>query len=240
VPLVTIALIVTISAVSLISYSHPGVTEALERRQGALGHWQLWRVVLPLLVQTDGAGALAAVMALLAMVGLTAEPLLGSALFLAAFLVSGMAGHTVGSVWQPNDGGASVGVLGPLGVLLALLLRPRAPGRAGRSAAARDGARRIPLPGRVIGVEGLVAGVWLALIHDIHGPALLAGICTGAVLLVLDPGLTSRHSGAALFDRLAAIGPGGSAGEPRGTPDRTPDRTAERSGGRMEGPHDHR
>jgi hypothetical protein len=88
----------------------------------------------------------------------------------------------------------------------------------------------------VIGVEGLVAGVWLALIHDIHGPALLAGMCTGAVLLVLDPGLTSRRSGATAFDRLAAIGPGEAAGRPRGTADRSAHRTA----GQMGGPHDHR
>jgi membrane associated rhomboid family serine protease len=115
VPVVTIALVAVISAVSLISYSHPAVTEALERRQGALGHWQLWRVASPLLVQTDGVGALVAVMGLLAMVGLIAERLLGSALFLGAFLVSGIVGHMVGSVWQPNAGGASVGVLGPLG-----------------------------------------------------------------------------------------------------------------------------
>jgi membrane associated rhomboid family serine protease len=216
-PVVTIALIVAISVVSLVSYAHPALTEALERRPGALGHWQLWRLVSPLLVQTDGVGALAGVMVLLAVAGLVAEPLLGGALFLGAFLVSGMVGHAVGNAWQPDAGGASVGVLGPVGVLVAILLR------SGRAAAAtvrdratapdpatvphpattREPAGRIPLPGRVIGVGGLVLAVWVALIHDIHGPALLAGMGTGALLLVLVPGLTGRQSGADLFNRLA-------------------------------------
>ncbi len=126
--MVTIALIVAVSAVSLVSYAHPAVTEALERRPGALGHWQLWRLVSPLL-------------------------------------------------------------------------------------------------------GGLVVGVWLALIHDIHGPALLAGLGTGVLLLVLVPGLTGRQSGGDLFNRLAGLGPGAGAARAR-----TAGPTTERLGG----PHGHR
>jgi hypothetical protein len=57
---VTVALIVAISTVSLVGYAHPQVLEALEPRRGELGDGQWWRLVSPLLVQTDGWKALLA------------------------------------------------------------------------------------------------------------------------------------------------------------------------------------
>jgi rhomboid protease GluP len=190
VPLVTLGLIVTISTVSLVGYSHQQVFEALERQRGAVGHGQIWRLVTPLLVQTDGWKALLAVMWLLLVVGVVAEPLFGHGRFLTLFLLSGIVGHSVGIAWQPGAGGASVGMLGPVGALVALLLRP--------------GAVR-PF-GRTLGWAAVLVGGWLVATADIHGPALLAGICAGFVMLTLDPSLARRRSGGRGFDELAALG----------------------------------
>jgi rhomboid protease GluP len=199
VPLVTLVLIVVISTVSLVGYAHPAVFEALERQRGAVADGQVWRLVTPLLVQTDGWKALLAVMWLLLVVGVVAEPLFGHARFLALFLLAGMVGHSVGIVWQPGAGGASVGALGPAGALAALLLRP--------PLLARDHAARPVRPfGRLLGAAAVVIGVALLTDTDIHGPALLAGICLGFGLLALDPGVTARRSGGRGFDELAALG----------------------------------
>jgi membrane associated rhomboid family serine protease len=95
-PVVTALLIVAISTVSLVGYAHPQVMEALERRRGALGDGQWWRLVSPLLVQTDGWAVLLGGMWLLALVGLVAEPLLGHARFLAVFLDPALPGRRSG------------------------------------------------------------------------------------------------------------------------------------------------
>jgi rhomboid protease GluP len=212
VPVVTLVLIVVISTVSAIGYGHPGVFEALERQRGAVADGQVWRLVTPLLVQTDGWKALLAVMWLLLVVGLVAEPLFGHARFLALFLLAGMVGHSVGIVWQPGAGGASVGALGPAGALAALLLRP--PGLGNPSA------RRVRPLGRLLGAAAVVIGVALLTGTDIHGPALLAGVCLGFGLLALDPGVTRRRSGGRGFDELAALGGGDApaAGRPLARP----------------------
>jgi rhomboid protease GluP len=213
VPVVTLALIVAISTVSAIGYGHPGVFEALERQRGAVADGQVWRLVTPLLVQTDGWKALLGVMWLLLVVGLVAEPLFGHARFLALFLLAGMVGHSVGIVWQPGAGGASVGALGPAGALAALLLRPPWPG-------GDPSARRVRPLGRLLGAAAVVIGVALLTGTDIHGPALLAGICLGFALLALDPGVTRRRSGGRGFDELAALGGGDApaAGRPLAKP----------------------
>lgn len=212
IPVVTLVLIVAISTVSAIGYGHPGVFEALERQRGAVADGQVWRLVTPLLVQTDGWKALLGVMWLLLVVGLVAEPLFGHARFLALFLLAGMVGHSVGIVWQPGAGGASVGALGPAGALAALLLRP--PGLGDPTA------RRVRPLGRLIGAAAVVIGVALLTDTDIHGPALLAGICLGFGLLALDPGVTRRRSGGRGFDELAALGVGDApvAGRPLAKP----------------------
>jgi rhomboid protease GluP len=138
------------------------VLHALWREPGALTDGEWWRVVTPLLAQSDGWGPFALNMVGLLVAGTFAERRFGHGRMLITYLASGIAGHTAGLWWQPYGSGYSVGVLGLIGMLAAayLLLAPDWRPKVG-------------------GVLIVAAGVALAASENIHGPALLVGLALG-------------------------------------------------------------
>jgi rhomboid protease GluP len=144
-----------------------GVFHALRRDPSALGHWQLWRLVTPVLVQGDGSVlAIVEVFVLCAVIGVAAEQLLPRGEWIALYVVGVLAGHGIGEVFQPHQSGTSVAFAGVLGGIAAKVLLDRDPRH--RLWRLRFGAL-IPL------------AILDTVLRDIHGLAFLAGLAVGLV-----------------------------------------------------------
>lgn len=166
-PVVTIATVGATALVTVLSRrAGSGLRPALERDPGALsgGHW--WRVVSPVLVQTDPeVWQLLGTWSLAAFVGVFTEGHLGHLRAALAFVAGAVAGNAAGYAWQLSGGGISVAAFGQLGALAPWFLR------AG------------PRPARVAGAVILAAAVAdLVAWHDHHGAAALAGALAGVWL----------------------------------------------------------
>ena len=101
---------------------------ALRRDPGALSHGEIWRLVSPVLVQTDERVInVLLVFAGCAAVGVFAERVLTRARWIILYFCGSLAGHGLGEVFQPLQGGTSVafvGILGGLGAIAALTTDP--------------------------------------------------------------------------------------------------------------------
>ncbi len=178
----------------------PDVLAVLRRAPGALADGQVWRLLSPLLVQSDGLPQLASNLLLLTVAGSAAEPALGRGMVVSLYLAGGLAGNLAGCLWDPTGAGSSVGVLGLFGGLATLALRQR---RMAMSVAVVAPAALMALLGaRLGGLAGAMAlaavtgsltfrlarqrpravaagmlgiALLLCLARDLHGPAVLAG-----------------------------------------------------------------
>lgn len=161
---VTLSLTVAATATRLFG---DGVLDALRRDPTALGHGQAWRLLSPVLVQSDDSlVAVLGVFALCAVIGTLGERLLGRRRWIALYLVGALAGHGIGEAFQPHQGGTSVAFFGILGGLAAIALfddRPEL--RLWRVRAA------IAIPLSVLDTA----------LGDIHGVAFLAGLAVASV-----------------------------------------------------------
>jgi membrane associated rhomboid family serine protease len=165
-PLITLTLFVLVAIPSVLQFPFPRLLYAL-RRDGdlTLHHGEWWRVVTALLVQDGGVVGTVSNLVALVLIGLVAERLWG--LWLPVlFFGAGICSQFVGLAWQPIGAGNSVGNFGmATGVLLLCVLRAKA-----------------VLP-RILGVIGIVAGLALLLLRDIHGGAVAIGLVLSALLL---------------------------------------------------------
>lgn len=155
--------------------------DALRRDPSALGHGQVWRLITPVLVQSDsGVVSVILVFALCAAIGIYAERILPPAPWLVLYFVGALSGHAIGEAFQPLAGGTSVafvGILGGLGAYALLDLDPRLAKFRLQSAA------MIPL------------AVLDTALGDIHGVPYLLGMACAVVWsrgLGRRPGLPSR------------------------------------------------
>jgi hypothetical protein len=105
------------------------VFDALRRDPTELGHGQLWRLLTPVLVQSDHSLlAIIGVFVLCAVIGVAGEWLLPRSEWLLLYLLGALAGHGIGETFQPHQSGASVafaGILGGLGARILLDHDPR-------------------------------------------------------------------------------------------------------------------
>lgn len=105
-----------------------GPLDALRRDPAALGDGQIWRLISPVLVQSDsGIGNVLLVFATCAAIGIIAERLLSPASWLTFYFCGALAGHALGEAFQPLEGGTSVAFVGILGGLGALVTFGRDP-----------------------------------------------------------------------------------------------------------------
>lgn len=155
-----------------------GVLDAVRRDPTALGHGQAWRLVSPVLVQSDASVlAVVGVFVLCAAIGAVGEQWLSRPRWIALYLAGALAGHGFGEWVQPDQGGTSVAFFGVLGGLAALSLR------------GDDPALRVWRSRVVVAVPLAVLDTALG---DIHGVAFLAGLTVGSLPA---RGLGARSSG---------------------------------------------
>ena len=102
--------------------------DALRRDPSALGHGQIWRLISPVLVQSDSSVvSVVLVFATCAAIGVYAEHFLSAGRWLTLYLCGALAGHGIGEAFQPLQGGTSVAFVGILGGLSAYALLEREP-----------------------------------------------------------------------------------------------------------------
>lgn len=143
-----------------------GPLDALRRDPSALGHGQLWRLLSPVLVQSDqSVTSVVLVFAVCAAIGIYAERFFPPLRWLILYLLGALSGHALGEAFQPFGGGTSVAFVGILGGLAAYSLLDVDP-RLSRWW--RQAAVMIPL------------AVLDTVLGDIHGVPYLLGLATGA------------------------------------------------------------
>lgn len=160
------ATIVVSGATALITgmqFVHPGLLAAMERRPGALGDHQYWRLFTPLFVHSDGWRQIAFNFPAIACSGYFVERIYGSRFWLICYFLSGAVAELIAFSWQPTGAGASIAGAGLLGALAVFALRRT----------------RAPQP-KLGALFILLGAVVLTYIRDIHGPPMLIGACIGS------------------------------------------------------------
>jgi rhomboid protease GluP len=185
----------TTAAVTATRLWTPDVMEALWRDPGALGSGQLWRLLSPVLVQSDDSVLVViAVFALCAVIGVLGERVFPPRRWIALYLLGALVGHGIGEVFQPDGGGTSVAFMGILGGLAAYALRPDAP---------------VPSPVRVEAWIAIPLAVLDTALGDIHGLPFLAGLLLGWAWLRCDYPRSDGDGARPLHARPAAARPPG-------------------------------
>ena len=116
----------------------------------------------------------------IALIGPIVEWIFGGRRWMLLFFVPGLIGEFGGYLWAPYGAGSSLPLAGLIGSLFVWLLW-------------QDSG--VPWVARLLGATGLLGGLGLAVLRDIHGPPLLAGACLAALLLWRgsDPNRTMRR-----------------------------------------------
>jgi membrane associated rhomboid family serine protease len=178
-PIATIATLLVTGIFTALQFPFPGVLDTLRRNPQAFASGEWWRIVTSVLVHSDGWPQIVFNFVAIAVFGVVAERIFGHWRWLLLYLVGGIAGGIAGYTWEPLGAGASVGLFGLVGGLLAWQLLSLAAPRA-----------------RIAAIVGLAAAVALLVMRDIHGCATLAGACLAALLLwqaLARWGGSSRH-----------------------------------------------
>jgi rhomboid protease GluP len=171
-PILTVIALTATAAVTATRLWTPDVMHALWRDPDELGAGQIWRLLSPVLVQSDGSASLVlAVFALCGVIGVLGERVFPPRRWIALYLLGALVGHGIGEVFQPDGGGTSVAFMGILGGLAAYALRSEA---------------RVPTPVRVEAALAIPLAVIDTVLRDIHGLPFLAGLVTARIWLWRD------------------------------------------------------
>jgi membrane associated rhomboid family serine protease len=139
-----------------------GVMHALWRDPDRLRAGELWRLVTPVLVQSDhSAVVIVELFVLCAVVGAIGERVLSRPQWITLYLAGALAGHALGEAFQPHQSGTSVAFAGVLGGLAAYALQ-------------RD--TRHPTPVRIEAAIAIPLAVLDTALRDIHGAPFLVGL----------------------------------------------------------------
>ncbi|MGH9566327.1 MAG: rhomboid family intramembrane serine protease [Candidatus Angelobacter sp.] len=149
-----------------LQFVFPSLLPALKRTPAAIAGHEFWRLITPLFVHADGWRQIAFNFSGIAIVGMLAERIFGSARWLILYFVPGITAEVIALFWQPYGAGASIAGAGLLGALAAWLLL------AGRRAQAWIRASFI-----------LMGAIVLTFFRDIHGPPLLLGAGIAALMI---------------------------------------------------------
>lgn len=122
-PVATVLSLAVIAAFMVLQTVEPAVLAALRRDLPALQAGEWWRLLTPLLVQSDGWPQFAFNFAGLAILGAAIERRCGWAWWIVLLLAGAAAGEAAGYAWDPRGAGSSVAVCGLVGGLLAFTWR---------------------------------------------------------------------------------------------------------------------
>jgi membrane associated rhomboid family serine protease len=165
-PVLTLVTVTLTAGVTASRFSGDAVVHALDRDPAALGRGQLWRLLSPVLVQTDrSALVVIATFLACAVVGTLAEQVFSRRRWLALYLLGALTGHGLGEWFQPHQGGTSVAFAALLG---------------GLGAWALSRGTALPLPIRIEVAVLIPAAVLDTVLRDIHGLPFLAGLAVTA------------------------------------------------------------
>jgi rhomboid protease GluP len=165
-PVLTVAVLFTAFGFTCAEHLHPSLLGLLRRDPVALSHYQWWRLFTPLLVQPDPWPRALTVFLLFLIIGALSERLWKRKAWLILYFLGGLTGEIAGYFWEPYNAGMSVagaGLLGGLTAWMVLLARPW----------------QAKLGGGFI----ILGAVILICASDIHGPPIVVGAFTGAVMI---------------------------------------------------------
>jgi len=165
-PRTTAGVFLVTSLATAVGLVHPPFVRAVERSPAALTQNEWWRLISPILVNAHGWMQVTSNLLALAVVGVVAERLWGSRLWIAFYIAGGVAGEIAGLAWKPIGAGSSVAVCGLLGSVAVSLL-------------ACMGTRAARIGGSLI----LAGGLFLTYLRDLHGPPILVSALLAAVIL---------------------------------------------------------
>jgi len=183
-PWVSATIIAVTAVVTGLQFAYPAVLDALRRDADGLLDGEVWRMVTPIFVQSNGVTQ-AVLNGFLALVFLpVAERLYGNGLWL-VYIGSGVVYQIANVMLFPDNGaGSSSAIFGAMGAMHVYVLR-HAIGQLADS----DSPPRIDKPFMVISAVPIAAAVVLAIFRDGHGWGVLAGALFS--LLFLRPGRTA-------------------------------------------------
>jgi len=168
IPWLTLGVFAVTALVTALQFIVPGLVEVLRRDPRMLSEFQVWRFVTAWLVHPDGVLQIFLNLWLLLFAGTLAEWFFPRFVWGLAYVVAGLAGEIAGLFWQPVGGGCSVAVLGLVGLLLVRMTAWQGQGALQRY---------------LVPTLGFMAAFWLTMASNIHGPALMAGIAVGLVIV---------------------------------------------------------
>ncbi|MFN8025184.1 MAG: hypothetical protein U0W40_20805 [Acidimicrobiia bacterium] len=178
-PYLTTAALFLTAAATATRLRTDDVLHALRRDPDALGAGQVWRLITPVLVQSDRSAAVVlATFVFCAAIGVLGERVLPRALWVTLYVTGALIGHGIGEVIQPREGGTSVAFAAILGGLAATVLR-------------RDVS--VPTPIRVEAALLVPLAVLDTVLGDIHGLPFLAGTMVTLVWCRIPAGRISRR-----------------------------------------------
>lgn len=168
-PKATLAVLVITGILTKLQDSFPVVVVTLERTPGMLATGQWWRLITPVFINPEGWAEIIFNLSGIAIVGLIAERLFGSARWLMLYLTGAVVGELAGTVWKPAGAGSSIAICGLLGGLAAWFL-----------------CRTAAIQPRFGGAVILLGALVLTGMRDLHGPPLVAGTVAAAVMFSRD------------------------------------------------------
>jgi rhomboid protease GluP len=168
--LTTLTLLAT-AAVTATRLAGSGVMHALWRDPSGLEHGQLWRLLTPVLVQSDPSATVVKVLILCGVVGAIGERVFSRPRWICLYLAGALSGHVIGEFFQPHQGGTSVAFAGVLG---------------GLAAAALVGHRDVKPILRIEAALAIPLAILDTALGDIHGLPFLAGLTLAVVWFLRD------------------------------------------------------
>lgn len=167
------ALTLLILAVSLVTiyqgWHDQAFYDLMRRNPDRLHQGEWWRIASPLLVDRDKILLQVPNFLGILIFGTAIERSAGRLWMLTAFLAGGIAGQLAAYAWAPPGAGNSVAMLGLAGCALIAFTRP---------------ARAI------LATAAILTAIYFTYHQDMHGPAALAGIAVGLLIMLRDS--TSR------------------------------------------------